>query len=380
MVLKNLEECMDCILKMPEVELDGEAYKGKYELGNWKSIENWMNANLKGRAYANISTGENISISAKGVDKIVHHANDEAYQKNVIYIPQIIEGMEFLASESNEHVKKGYYRYDYFITPVKMDGKEYTILSIVGITGKNSYYYDQVVMEGNIKYLIGKFIETIEKEREGLNSRGQLVTSGLTSSNLPKGKYSRLYKILEAIPISKYNKFFEESQEKKTKNLLFSLFCVLLFSCAATVKQESATYRFSGKNEWKSMASDFRYPTELEERIGEFLGVPYLLGGDSKEGMDCSAFVRQVYAIYGLELPRTSILQSKLGIEIPRRALLPGDLVFFGEPERDSVTHVGIYMGDNKFANATVSQGVKYSDLDEAYFAARFLFGRRIGF
>jgi cell wall-associated NlpC family hydrolase len=153
-------------------------------------------------------------------------------------------------------------------------------------------------------------------------------------------------------------------------------FCILLFSCAATNRHKSSVY-FSGKNEWGGMANTFRYPVELEEHVEEFLGVPYLLGGDTKEGMDCSAFVMQVYAIYGIDLPRTSVLQSKLGVEVPKSAILPGDLVFFGE--NDSVTHVGIYMGSNKFANATASQGVKYSDLDEFFFFSRYLFARRIG-
>jgi len=158
------------------------------------------------------------------------------------------------------------------------------------------------------------------------------------------------------------------------------IFCFLLLSCAVKGEHRNAEFYYSGKNEWGSMASDFRYPVELESRIEEFLGVPYLWGGDTKEGMDCSAFVKHVYIIYGIDLPRTSILQSKLGIEIPKHALLPGDLVFFGDTDGDSVTHVGIYMGGNKLANATTSQGIKYSDLDEPFFFSKYLFARRIGF
>jgi len=126
------------------------------------------------------------------------------------------------------------------------------------------------------------------------------------------------------------------------------------------------------------MASDFRHPKELEEHIEKFLGIPYLWGGNTKEGMDCSAFVKQMYIIYGIDLPRTSTLQSKLGIKIPKQALLPGDLVFFGEADKDSVTHVGIYMGNNKFANSASSYGGKYSDMDEPYFSLKFLFARRV--
>jgi len=158
------------------------------------------------------------------------------------------------------------------------------------------------------------------------------------------------------------------------------IFCLLLLSCAAKGKHRNTQYYFSGKNEWGSMASSFRYPVELEAGIREFLGVPYLWGGNTKEGMDCSAFVKHVYTIYGIDLPRTSILQSKLGMEIPKHALLPGDLVFFGDTLKDSVTHVGIYMGSNKLANATTSQGIKYSDLDEPFFFSTYLFAKRIGF
>jgi len=160
-----------------------------------------------------------------------------------------------------------------------------------------------------------------------------------------------------------------------------SLFCLLLLSCAAKTRKESSEeYYFSGKNEWGNMAKDFRYPTELEKRIEGFLGIPYVWGGNDSDGLDCSAFVKQVYEIYGFDLPRTSVLQSKLGINIPRSALLPGDLVFFGDADNDLVTHVGIYMGGNKFANATNSEGVKYSSLNESFFFSKYLFAKRLNF
>ncbi|MCL2282471.1 MAG: C40 family peptidase [Fibromonadales bacterium] len=155
---------------------------------------------------------------------------------------------------------------------------------------------------------------------------------------------------------------------------------MLLLSCATAPvdRHKDNVYYFEGKNEWANMASDFRYPIELEKRIEEFLGIPYLWGGNDRDGMDCSAFAKQAYELYGVDLPRTSILQSKHGMRIPRHALLPGDLVFFGDTEKDSVTHVGIYMGKNKFANATTSHGIKYSGLDEPAWLAKYLYAKRL--
>ncbi|GHV11036.1 hypothetical protein AGMMS49938_01040 [Fibrobacterales bacterium] len=161
---------------------------------------------------------------------------------------------------------------------------------------------------------------------------------------------------------------------------VISLSLVLLLSCAAPLKaplkKTAATDYIQGKNEWQTLSTPLFYPQELADTIETYLGIPYLWGGDTREGMDCSAFTRRIFRIYGIELPRVSILQSKIGIKIPKHALLAGDLVFFGDA--DSVTHVGIYMGKNTFANATTSAGIKYSNLDEPSWLAKYLFARRI--
>jgi cell wall-associated NlpC family hydrolase len=78
-----------------------------------------------------------------------------------------------------------------------------------------------------------------------------------------------------------------------------------------------------------------------------FLGVPYVWGGSSPHGFDCSGFVRYVYAHFGVRLPRTSYAQFGDGHRVSRRSLRPGDLVFF-----DAVGHVGIYIGNGRFIHA----------------------------
>jgi cell wall-associated NlpC family hydrolase len=78
-----------------------------------------------------------------------------------------------------------------------------------------------------------------------------------------------------------------------------------------------------------------------------FLGTPYVYGGSSPHGFDCSGFVRYVYAHFGLTLPHSSYAQFSEGRRVRRGALRPGDLVFF-----DSVGHVGIYVGNGRFIHA----------------------------
>jgi cell wall-associated NlpC family hydrolase len=129
-------------------------------------------------------------------------------------------------------------------------------------------------------------------------------------------------------------------------------------------------------------------PAEVsEEMLGklvdtafEFLGVKYKWGGtDPNKGMDCSFFVQTIYKSFGVALPRTSVFQSRVGKKVGRDELMPGDLVFFKKYPRGSrITHVGIYIGDDKFIHAARSPGkVTVSSLNETYFKKRFCGGRR---
>jgi hypothetical protein len=137
--------------------------------------------------------------------------------------------------------------------------------------------------------------------------------------------------------------------------------------------------RDEGRNLGKSLlASRDVDITPLKKVADTYLGIPYVWGGDSQTGIDCSAFSRQVFRkAYGLELPRKASWQSSFGVPVFKFGLQPGDLVFFG-PSPDTIEHVGIYMGDGKFINATSSQGVKYSSLDESYWLGKYQFARRI--
>ncbi|NJD90441.1 MAG: peptidoglycan-binding protein [Geobacter sp.] len=109
-----------------------------------------------------------------------------------------------------------------------------------------------------------------------------------------------------------------------------------------------------------------------------FVGIPYRWGGDNVvEGMDCSGFVRAVYNLCGVNIPRTSGEQFRTGDKVTRDSLKDGDLVFFGASS-DRINHVGIYVGNGRFVHAPRrGDEIKVSTIDERYFAERFMGARR---
>ena len=111
--------------------------------------------------------------------------------------------------------------------------------------------------------------------------------------------------------------------------------------------------------------------------VKTFLGVPYKLGGSTLRGIDCSAFVKKIYEIFNVDLPRTAREQLSIGKKIEKGQLEEGDLVFF--KRRGNSAHVGIYIGDNQFIHASSrNKEVKIDHLDLPYFHARFLRGVRV--
>ncbi len=106
-----------------------------------------------------------------------------------------------------------------------------------------------------------------------------------------------------------------------------------------------------------------------------FLGAPYVFGGTSSSGFDCSGFVQHVFGMLGVALPRTADAQYDAGkpaVGGPRA----GDLVFFDT--YGGVSHVGIYLGHGQFVHASSSHGVMVSKLSESYWASRYVGAKRV--
>ena len=109
----------------------------------------------------------------------------------------------------------------------------------------------------------------------------------------------------------------------------------------------------------------------------KYLGVPYVSGGSSPSGFDCSGFTSYVYRNFGISLPHSAASQSNYGIAVSRSDIQAGDLLFFNT--YGGISHVGIAVNSDKFIHATVpGDVVKYSSLSSSYYNSRFVTARRI--
>lgn len=128
-------------------------------------------------------------------------------------------------------------------------------------------------------------------------------------------------------------------------------------------------------NEGRFLTNDY---IRLGLILQSHLGKPYSGRSKWEEGLDCSKFTAEVFETYNKTiLPRTVAEQFKAGEQAPRRRLKFGDLVFF-RTERSQVSHVGVYVDYNEFIHASTSHGVIISNLNEKYWAERFVGARRI--
>lgn len=133
----------------------------------------------------------------------------------------------------------------------------------------------------------------------------------------------------------------------------------------------------ASQDEFEAMVRNLDIKSKLMDQYANWKGVRYRLGGDSRRGIDCSAFVQRTFRDqFGMELPRSTYEQQETGEQIQRNKLRPGDLVLFraGSTGR----HVGIYIGNNQFVHASTRAGVMISSMDEDYWNRRYQEGRRV--
>jgi len=112
--------------------------------------------------------------------------------------------------------------------------------------------------------------------------------------------------------------------------------------------------------------------SKLDDVIDSVLGTPYRTAGTTPNGFDCSGFTSYVFDKIGIDLPRQSSAQYSSGSKVSKDELRAGDLVFFNTNGR-GISHVGIYVGNGKFAHSSSSNGVRYDNLSASYYADRYV-------
>lgn len=116
---------------------------------------------------------------------------------------------------------------------------------------------------------------------------------------------------------------------------------------------------------------------EIVSRAAKYKGVPYVFGGTTTKGFDCSGYVQHVFKDCKAKLPRLADEQALQGIFVTQKQLRPGDLVFF-TTYAAGASHVGIYAGDGQFWSASSSKGVMLSSLKDDYWKQRYYGARRV--
>ena len=159
--------------------------------------------------------------------------------------------------------------------------------------------------------------------------------------------------------------------KRKITHSACCLVAILLVGCGSL--QEKNADLFTHKPAYDKSIDTFSSDIKgrLYTQYHKWQGVRYRLGGSSKRGIDCSAFVQVTFKTkLGVNLPRTTSLQSRMGKEVRKNELKAGDLVFFRTGSNSR--HVGIYLENNMFLHASQSRGVTISKLDNIYWKANY--------
>jgi cell wall-associated NlpC family hydrolase len=162
-------------------------------------------------------------------------------------------------------------------------------------------------------------------------------------------------------------------------------FITILFSVAAIVLSSTASVQAVEQQQRLSDEPSLleRYKNSTKDLVLkglELVGINYRRGGTNPDsGLDCSGFVQVVFKdAVGLLLPRTAKEQSEVGDEVDKKELKPGDLVFFNTMRR-AFSHVGIYLGDNRFLHSPrTGAEVRVEDMSQSYWVKRYNGARRI--
>lgn len=170
-------------------------------------------------------------------------------------------------------------------------------------------------------------------------------------------------------------------RNRLTSNLLFIVVLLLTASVVTSCSSKRAVSKDDRSVIMVERKGDAN--KKLYKTVEDWLGTPYKYGGQSKDGVDCSGLVVEIYrTVYGKKLYRSSYeIYDKNCKAIKKKDLKEGDLVFFITSKNGKrINHVGLYLNDNKFVHSTTRKGVIITDLSEPYYERYFYKAGRVIF
>lgn len=250
--------------------------------------------------------------------------------------------------------------------------------SVVSVLSKKGDWY-QVAYGGKTGYMSAQYL-TVQATADKLSTYG-CVTGDVV--NVRSGAGTQFSKVMTVkkggyVTVSAFkNGWYQISCAGKTGWIrsdyldLYATRPTAVSIPAGTATRNGSTYTISATI------------SDVLEYAKSFIGTPYVYGGASSKGFDCSGFTMYIFAHFGISLPHSATSQLSYGLEVSRANLAPGDLVFFRDTNYSTkaASHVGIYLGDGNFIHASSSvsgKRVTIDSLNSAYHASVFTVGRRI--
>lgn len=199
-----------------------------------------------------------------------------------------------------------------------------------------------------------------------------MIFTACNDKNLALNEPTNLQQSVTTNSKLSYNEYKKMTEEKNKKNKIKPVADFKTITSPIEYKSENVLTQ-------KDISTEIAIPTRKQaftEFYNEWKNVKYKLGGNSRKGIDCSAFTQRIYKEkFDIDIPRTTLTQVNEGVEVAKSELIPGDLVFFKTSKTDK--HVGVYVGNNKFLHASI-KGIQYTSLDKPFYKKNYWTSRRI--